>query len=213
MQSQFVSGLKSICTDYLRDEPLRESLIKQLDIKDLMRGKVIVPDVMPLLMDTFQRKFALAQLHQEALVKAVDLDRDGYVDWEGFSMAAYLFQQSMWGKDKDENDALQAFHAACKMSKRHNCCQIDHGVMKLRSHLGRLWSLEHSLPTAELNLNEDGVPVLPANYAKSMQEQLEILMRSVQSFVQVWPFAPCAERLVIEIQSSLALLKRLVTVQ
>lgn len=185
VQNLVVSGIKTICSDALHDDALRDSLIKQLDMKDLMKGTIAIPEVMPLLMAAFQRKFALAQLHQEALMNAVDIDRDGYLDWEGFSMAAILVQQSLWGKDKDENDALHAFHGACKLSKSHNCCTVQHAIMKLRAHLGRLWSLEPVLPAVEMIMNDDGVPVLPATYAATLQAEVETLRQSVERIAQV----------------------------
>lgn len=194
VQNLVVSALKKIFVESLKDDSLRESLVKQLDIKDFMKGTVAVSEVMQLLMAAFQRKFAFALLHQEALLNAVDMDRDGYVDWEGFSLAASLVQQSVWGKENDENDALYAFHGACKLSKSHNCCTVQHGVTKLRAHLGRLWSLEQSLPVVDMTLNDEGVPVLPATYAQTMQEQLETLQQNVERIVQVGgPLLPCSQ--------------------
>jgi hypothetical protein len=185
VQNLVVAGVRTICAEILREETLRDSIIKQLDIKDSMKGTVSLSGVMPLLMVAFQRKFALAQLHQDALMKAVDTDRDGLIDWEGFSAAALLIQQSLSGMYKDESDALHAFHAACKLSKKHNCCSAEHAAMKLRAHLWRLWSLESSLPAVGMTLNEDGVPMLPATYAETMQEQLETLKHEVERTAQV----------------------------
>lgn len=185
MQNIVVAGVKTICGECLHDEPLREALIKQLDIKDVMKGTIDLTQVMLQLMCAFQRKFALARLHQDALLNAVDTDRDGYVDWEGFSMAAILVQQSLWGKDNDESDALHAFHGACKLSKSHNSCTVQHAVMKLRAHLGRLWSLESSLPAVEMTINDEGVPVLPATYAETLQTEVETLRQNVERIVEV----------------------------
>jgi hypothetical protein len=185
VQNLVVAGVKSICSEQLRDEAVRESIIKQLGIKDFMKGTVPLSKVMALLLAAFQRKFVLAQLHQVALMKAVDTDKDGYIDWEGFSAAALLIQQSLSGIDKDENDALPAFHAACKLSRKHNYCTAEHAVMKLRAHLWRLWSLESSLPDVNTIINDDGVPVLAATHVPTMRKQLAALQYEVERTAQV----------------------------
>jgi hypothetical protein len=124
-------------------------------------------------------------MHQEALLKACDLDDDGYVDWEGFSLAATLLLKSPWAKEKDETDALRAFHGACKLCNNQNCCTNESAVMKMRAELGRLWSLEAALPSTGLVIREDGIPMLPPQFSGILVERVNMLQTMVAQVSQV----------------------------
>lgn len=88
-----MEALKAISKE-LQDDTLKEQVVQAMQLKDLVRGSVLLSKLMPQLMGTFQRKWLLSNWHYDCLVKAIDVDDDGMLDWDAFKLAGALVDLS-----------------------------------------------------------------------------------------------------------------------
>jgi hypothetical protein len=143
------------------------------------------------------RRWLLAQLHQEALMQAVDFDDDGQLDWDGFLCAAILMMDTS-AKCMEPSILFRAFQAACGMSRQMDTCAIKDAQIKIRALLGRVWSMQKVLPLEDTEVNDEGTPHILARHCSQLQDRLHQLEATVQIVTTVCtapdPMLPTVER-------------------
>ena len=176
---------------HLNDEGLRDTVVRKLQIKDAVKGTVLLADVTPLFTTAFHRHWCIAQQHQEMLMRAVDLRESGSLSWEEFSMAATLVMQTLpppaTGRKQrtlEQSALLNVFQQACRMSRQANMCTLADARVKLFSTLWRLWSLEKVLPALASSGARD-VPLLPASYHAEVQTKATALQSAISEAIAV----------------------------
>lgn len=170
---------------HLHDDTLRERTLRSLDIRDTSRAPAVpLAHITPLLMDAFHARWRLARLHQGALLRAVDAQGAGTLQWDAFGMAALLMSETGAQAPYEQAEAFETFQAACKVTGKPDCCTLEHARMKLAIRYGRLWALDKLLPQ-ECEIR-DGVSVLPPGFEEQLQARGAALQEAISSTAKVW---------------------------
>ena len=180
-----MAGVKEVCA-HLRSDKLRATVIQTLGITDVVRGSVKLADVTPILVDAFHRQWRLAQVHQEALLHAVDIDDAGLLSFEAFELAAaFALRAHAPAAPLPAGVVQQWFQAACKLDNRGRMCTLQHARWALFPHVSRVWTVEGLLPAGEVEADAEGVPRLSDEAAFSVQEQATKMQGSIVQGMQV----------------------------
>ena len=188
LQTQCMAGVKSIAL-HLQDEALRSHVIHACQIRDTVQGSVPMATIMPVLCYAFHRRWSAAELHQAALMRAVDIDNTGLLTWDLWALAAefalHTCTSSGIAGNKLPDEQLRAhFLRACALSGKQGVCSLEHGKAKLFACVNRLWTFSAMLPEGCV-CSSAGVWVLPQEHAYVVHEDATRLQASIVKAMEV----------------------------
>lgn len=180
-----MAGVKEMCA-HLHSDKLHAAVVQAFGIKDAVQGTVNLAALMPVITDTFHRQWRLAQVHQDALLRAVDIDNAGLLSFEAFELAAaFAMRMHPPAQALPPGAVRQWFQAACKLDNRGRLCTLQHARWTLFPRVSRIWTAEGLLQPGDIELDLEGVPRLSEESAFGVQEQATKVQGSIVTGMQV----------------------------